>query len=146
MPTANCCRPDDANWTGAEITSCCRPASLLDVPLVQAAHNVVLVAVTGGDKIEGLRQWAAGRRLSANRAAVYARGEQTDGRFGGSRESRVVLVNRLPLLNHPRRHNRLAGFGSPSHRHSILRNDHDVFPLSFRLPKPHGISFDTPHR
>jgi hypothetical protein len=27
-------RPDDANWTGAEIRSCCRLASLLDVPLV----------------------------------------------------------------------------------------------------------------
>ena len=34
-------RPDDANRTGAEIKSCCRLASLLDVPLVQAAQNVV---------------------------------------------------------------------------------------------------------
>jgi len=34
-------RPDDTNWTGAEIKSCCRLASLLDVPLVQAAQNVV---------------------------------------------------------------------------------------------------------
>ena len=33
-------RPDDTNWTGAEIKSCCRLASLLDVPLVQAAQNV----------------------------------------------------------------------------------------------------------
>ncbi len=73
MPTGNFSRPDDANWTGAEIKSCCWLASLLDVPLVQAAQNVVPVAVTAGDKIEGLRQWASGRCLSADRAGVYSR-------------------------------------------------------------------------
>jgi len=31
-------------------------ASLLDVPLIQAAQNVVPVAVTASDKIESLRQ------------------------------------------------------------------------------------------
>jgi hypothetical protein len=79
-------RPDDTNWTGAEIKSCCRLASLLDVPLVQAAQNVVPVAVTAGDKIEGLRQWASGRCLSADRAGVYSRSE---GGSGG-RVRRVV--------------------------------------------------------
>jgi hypothetical protein len=79
-------RPDDANWTGAEIKSCCRLASLLDVPLAQAAQNVVPVAVTAGDKIEGLRQWASGRCLSADRAGVYSR---TAGSSGG-RVRRVV--------------------------------------------------------
>jgi hypothetical protein len=53
-------RPDDANWTDTEIKSCCRLASRLGVPLGQAAQNVVPVAVTAGDKIEGLRQWASG--------------------------------------------------------------------------------------
>ena len=72
MPTGNSSRPDDTNWTGAEIKSCCRLASLLDVPLIQAAQNVVPVAVTAGDKIEGLRQWASGRCLSADRAGVYS--------------------------------------------------------------------------
>jgi hypothetical protein len=79
-------RPDDTNWTGAEIKSCCRLASLLDVPLVQAAQNVVPVAVTAGDKIEALRQWAAGRCLSADRAGVYSRSEGG----GGGRVRRVV--------------------------------------------------------
>ncbi len=79
-------RPDDTNWTGAEIKSCCRLASLLDVPLVQPAQNVVPVAVTAGDKIEGLRQWASGRCLSADRAGVYSRAE---GGSGG-RVRRVV--------------------------------------------------------
>ncbi len=80
-------RPDDTNWTGAEIKSCCRLARLLDVPLVQAAQNVVPVAVTAGDKIEGLRQWASGRCLSADRAGVYSRSEVGG---GGGRVRRVV--------------------------------------------------------
>jgi SpoVK/Ycf46/Vps4 family AAA+-type ATPase len=79
-------RPDDANWTGAEIKSCCMLASLLDVPLVQAAQNVVPVAVTAGDKIEGLRQWASGRCLSVDRAGVYSRSEGVS----GGRVRRVV--------------------------------------------------------
>jgi len=70
MPTGNCSRPDDTNWTRAEIKSYCRLASLLDVPLIQAAQNVVPVAVTAGDKIEQLRQWASGRCLSADRASL----------------------------------------------------------------------------
>src|SRR5918998_678655 len=39
-------RPNDRDWTGAEIRSCCRLAALLDVPLVEAALNIVPVAVT----------------------------------------------------------------------------------------------------
>jgi hypothetical protein len=79
---------DDANWTGAEIKSCCKLASLLDVPLVQAAQNVVPVAGTAGDKIEGLRQWASGRCLSADRASVHSR---LEGGSGG----RVQRVGRI---------------------------------------------------
>ena len=79
-------RPDDTNWTGAEIKSCCRLASLLDVPLVQAAQNVVPVAVTAGDKIESLRQWDSGRCLSADLAGVYSRSQGVS----GGRVRRVV--------------------------------------------------------
>ena len=85
-------RPDDANRTRAEIKGCCRLASLLDVPLVQAAQHVVPVAVTAGDKIEGLRQWASGRCLSADRAGVYSRPE---GNSGG----RVRRMVREPGVN-----------------------------------------------
>lgn len=66
-------RPDDTNWTGAEIKSCCRLAALLDVPLVEAAQNVVPVSVTAAEQIESLRQWAAGRCLSADTAGLYSR-------------------------------------------------------------------------
>jgi hypothetical protein len=47
---------------------------------------VVPVAVTAGDKIESLRQWASGRCLSADRAGVYSRSEGG----GGGRVRRVV--------------------------------------------------------
>lgn len=66
-------KPDDTNWTGAEIKSCCRLAALLDVPLIEAAQNVVPVAVTSAEQIEHLRGWAEGRCLSADNAGLYAR-------------------------------------------------------------------------
>lgn len=66
-------RPDDTDWTGAEIKACCRLAALLDLPLVQAAQNVVPVAVTSAEAIDRLRTWASGRCLSADRPGVYQR-------------------------------------------------------------------------
>lgn len=64
-------RPDDSKWTGAEIRSCCRLAALLDLPLVQAAMNVVPVAITAGEKVDRLRQWASGRCLNAESPGLY---------------------------------------------------------------------------
>jgi hypothetical protein len=66
-------RPDDASWTGAEIKSCCRLAALLDVPLTQAARNVVPVAVTAAESVEKLRTWASGRCLSASAPGIYSK-------------------------------------------------------------------------
>lgn len=66
-------KPDDANWTGAEIKSCCRLASLLDISLIDAAQNVVPVSVTSAEQIESLRKWAEGRCLSADNTGLYAR-------------------------------------------------------------------------
>ena len=66
-------RPDDASWTGAEVKACCRLAALLDVPLTQAARNVVPVAVTAAEAVERLRGWASGRCLCASSPGVYAR-------------------------------------------------------------------------
>jgi SpoVK/Ycf46/Vps4 family AAA+-type ATPase len=65
--------PDDAQWTGAEIKSCCRLAALLDLPLCQAAENVVPVAVTAAEAVERLRTWADGRCLSADQAGIFRR-------------------------------------------------------------------------
>lgn len=64
-------KPDDAAWTGAEIKACCRLAALLDVPLVQAAQNVVPVSRTAGESVAKLREWASGRCLDADRGGIY---------------------------------------------------------------------------
>ena len=64
-------RPNDQQWTGAEIRACCRLAALLDVPLTAAAQNVVPVAVTAAESVERLRNWASGRCLDAESSGVY---------------------------------------------------------------------------
>ncbi|MBI1247729.1 AAA family ATPase [bacterium] len=63
--------PSDDKWTGAEIRACCRLAALLDVSLVDAAQNVVPVAVTSAESVERLRGWASGRCLSAESGGVF---------------------------------------------------------------------------
>lgn len=63
--------PADEGWTGAEIRSCCRLSALLDIPLAQAAQNVVPVAVTSSESVSRLRGWAAGRCLDAEIGGIY---------------------------------------------------------------------------
>jgi predicted kinase len=75
-------RPGDRDWTPAEIKSCCRLAALLDVPLTEAARNIVPVAVTAGESVERLRNWASGRCLSADRPGLYTRGTESTGKPG----------------------------------------------------------------
>ena len=83
--------PDDTNWTGAEIKSCCRLSALLDLPLKQAAQNVVPVAVTASESMGRLQTWASGRCLSASQSGVY---RQTKGPSKTRRR-----VNREPSNN-----------------------------------------------
>jgi hypothetical protein len=45
----------------------------LDLPLAQAAENVVPVAVTAAEAVERLRTWAGSRCLSADRGGIYLR-------------------------------------------------------------------------
>ena len=66
-------KPVDADWTGAEVRSCCRLAALLDVSLVEGAQNVVPVAKTAQESVERLRTWASGRCLDADRGGIYGR-------------------------------------------------------------------------
>jgi SpoVK/Ycf46/Vps4 family AAA+-type ATPase len=66
-------RPNDEGWTGAEIKSACRLAALLDVPLTEAAQNVVPIAVTAAESVERLRNWASGRCLSGDHPGIYTR-------------------------------------------------------------------------
>jgi hypothetical protein len=48
-------------------------AALPDLPLKEAAKNVVPVAVTAAESVEKLRAWASGRCLDASRPGIYAR-------------------------------------------------------------------------
>jgi SpoVK/Ycf46/Vps4 family AAA+-type ATPase len=66
-------KPADRDWTGAEVRACCRLARLLELPLVEAARNVVPVAVTAAESVERLRNWASGRCLSAFQPGLYVR-------------------------------------------------------------------------
>jgi len=66
-------RPRDSDWTPAEIKSACRLAALLDVPLVEAAGNIVPIATTAGESVDRLRNWASGRCLAADRPGIYTR-------------------------------------------------------------------------
>jgi hypothetical protein len=75
-------RPSDREFTGAEIRACCRLASLLDIPLVEAASNIVPVAITAGESVERLRNWASGRCLSADRPGNYSRVADASGQPG----------------------------------------------------------------
>lgn len=73
-------RPIDTDWTGAEIRSCCRLATLLGVSLLEAAQHVVPIARTAAESVERLRAWAHGRCLSADHPGVYARSVKGRGR------------------------------------------------------------------
>jgi SpoVK/Ycf46/Vps4 family AAA+-type ATPase len=64
-------RPRDHEWTGAEIRACCRLSALLDMPLTDAARNVVPIAATAAENVQRLRTWANGRCLSADRPGLY---------------------------------------------------------------------------
>lgn len=58
--------PNDSDWTGAEIRSCCRISSMMDCSIFDAAAYVVPVAKSMSEAITSMREWAKGRCLSAN--------------------------------------------------------------------------------
>lgn len=58
------------NWTGAEIKACCRLAALLDIPIHQAAANIIPIAQTT-NKVTALREWASGKCLDATNGGIY---------------------------------------------------------------------------
>jgi ATPase family associated with various cellular activities (AAA) len=86
--------PADDLWTGAEIKSCCRLAALLDLPLAAAAQNIVPVAQTSAESVEKLRQWAAGRCLSADQVGIYQ-----PGGGGSNTRRRINRSSSGPSLN-----------------------------------------------
>lgn len=65
------CRPENRDWTGAEIKTCCQTASDLSLPLLDASKYIVPVAKSAHERIEKLRESASGRYISASYAGVY---------------------------------------------------------------------------
>lgn len=53
-------------WTGAEIERCCVYAWEFGIPMKEAAQFVTPVVVSMGDKVDKMREEAAGKYLSAN--------------------------------------------------------------------------------
>jgi hypothetical protein len=63
--------PDDEGWTGAEIEQCCDLAWRLNSTLQYAAEYVVPISRSAPERVEGLRQQANNKWLSASHAGVY---------------------------------------------------------------------------
>ncbi|MDB4794463.1 AAA family ATPase, partial [Pirellulaceae bacterium] len=72
--------PEDKDWTGSEIRSCCRLASLLGVSLKEAANQIVPIAVTNREAVQNLRYWADRRCLSATDSGVFRSTKRGKGR------------------------------------------------------------------
>lgn len=64
-------RPDDENWTGAEIENCCELAWSLNTNLRDAASYIVPIAKAAAGRVEKLRGDADGRFISASYQGVY---------------------------------------------------------------------------
>ena len=64
-------RPKDDVWTGAEIRSACRLAALFNTSLMEVSQQIVPVAVSSGDQITALKEFAHQRYLSADYKGVY---------------------------------------------------------------------------
>jgi hypothetical protein len=84
-------KPNDDDWTGAEIRACCRLAALLDVPITMAAQNVVPVAKTAHESVDRLRTWASGRCLNAEGGGIYS--------FSKPKPNSRRKIGRDPSLN-----------------------------------------------
>jgi ATP-dependent 26S proteasome regulatory subunit len=55
-----------ADWTGAEIRTCCRLSAVLDEPVAKTARMVVPIVRTASDRLDALRTWADGRCMSSS--------------------------------------------------------------------------------
>lgn len=75
-PAQTAVRPNDHDWTGAEIKQCATMAWDMDLTLVEAAEYVVPVAVSAEETIKRLRKGATGRFISASHPGVYVWAEE----------------------------------------------------------------------
>jgi len=64
-------KPDDTNWTGAEIDVCCANAAEFGISLIEASRFMTSVSQAMGKDVENIRQAASGKFMSAHRSGVY---------------------------------------------------------------------------
>jgi len=64
-------RPDDTDWTGAEIFNCCNTAWRLGISLKEAATYIVPVAKEMPETVDKLRELADGRFLSTSYPGMF---------------------------------------------------------------------------
>lgn len=64
-------KPDDNNWTGAEIRNCCLKAWAMNCSLKEAAMSIVPVAVSAAEEVQGLRKSANAKFISASKAGLF---------------------------------------------------------------------------
>jgi hypothetical protein len=83
-------RPDDNNWTGAEIRNCCEIAWRLNCSLKDAARYIVPVAIADPIGLDKLRESATGRFLSASYPGPYTKEKERIGRTTGTSAGRMM--------------------------------------------------------
>lgn len=71
-------RPEDGQWTIAEIEKCCQDAARLEESVVESAMRVVPVALTSQERIKAMREWATNRALSADHGGIYTTVKRTE--------------------------------------------------------------------
>ena len=64
-------KPNDTDWTGAEIFECCRKADDWNITIKEAGKYIVPIAVSMGNDLNDLRQFASGKFLSASNPGLY---------------------------------------------------------------------------
>ncbi|MGH3428233.1 MAG: AAA family ATPase [Mycobacteriales bacterium] len=64
-------RPDDTDWTGAEIRTCCENADDQGISLIESATYIVPVAIADAAGVKELREMSTGKFISASRPGIY---------------------------------------------------------------------------
>lgn len=73
-------RPDDALWTGREIRACIMTADEEGLSLVEAARDIIPVAISDSEEIEHMRIAAHGKYNSASYKGAYDRNKHFEER------------------------------------------------------------------
>jgi len=71
VPKHHAVIPDDTDFTGAEIESCCNTAVALDIPLTEAVAYVTQTEKLDDAVWDALRTYANGRCLDAHTGGKY---------------------------------------------------------------------------